>query len=97
MADNNKEVVRAIEKMNREVCRTLSEIGRQMNKALGRMAEALEQKQFDELVPPPKGTVYQNMRGTTLIGSEDFNEVYDVWRRANEGGVSEEYEVGDEE
>lgn len=79
MADNNKEVVRAIEKMNREVCRTLAEIGRQMNKALGRMAEALEQKQFDELVPPPKGTVYQNMRGTTVLGSADFKEIYDVY------------------
>lgn len=89
MADNNKEVVRAIEKMNREVCRTLAEIGRQMNKALGRMADALEQKQFDELVPPPKGTVYQNMRGTTLIGSEDFNEIYDTWCNVNKEGDEE--------
>lgn len=89
MADSSKEIAKAIEHMNREVCRTLNDIGKQMNKALGRMAEALEQKQFDELVPPPKGTVYQNMRGTTLIGSEDFNEIYDVWCNANEEGDEE--------
>jgi len=97
MADGSKDIAKAIDKLTREMSKTMNDIGKQMNKALGRMAEALEQKQFDELVPPPKGTVYQNMRGTTLIGSEDFNEIYDVWCKANEEGVSEEYEVGDEE
>lgn len=89
MADNNKEAVRVLKDVTEEI--------HQLNKNIIRVAKALEQKQFDELVPPPKGTVYQNMRGTTLIGSEDFNEIYDVWCRTNEEGMSEEYEVGEEE
>lgn len=88
MADSSKDIAKAIEHMNREVCRTLNDIGKQMNKALGRMAEALEQKQFDELVPPPKGTVYQNFRGTTVLGSADFNEIYDAY--LNKGETDDE-------
>lgn len=89
MADNNKEVVRALKDMTEEL--------HQLNRNIVRVAKVLEDKQFDELVPPPKGTVYQNMRGTTLISSEDFNEIYDVWCRANEEGISKEYKVGGEE
>lgn len=77
MADNNKEVVRVLKNVTEEL--------HQLNRSVVRVAKALEQKQFDELVPPPKGTVYQNMRGTTLIGSEDFNEIYDAWCNLDKG------------
>ena len=71
MADN-KEIVRAIEKMNREVCRTLTDIGKQMNKALGKMADNMEQKQFDEWYPPERGTAVQNMKGCVMLNAVDF-------------------------
>ena len=92
MADN-KEIVRAIEKMSREVCKTLNDIGKQMNdigkqmndigkqmndigkqmnKALGKMADNMEQKQFDEFDPPAVGTAVQNMRGCVMLNAVDF-------------------------
>ena len=73
MAD--KEVVKAIEKMNREVCKTLSDIGKQMNKALGKMAENMEMKQFDEFDPPALGTAVQNMKGCVMLNAVDFDEL----------------------
>lgn len=77
MADNTKEVVRVLKNVTEEL--------HQLNRNVVRVAKALEDKQFDELIPPPKGTVYQNMRGTTLIGSEDFNEIYDTWCNLDKG------------
>lgn len=74
MADN-KEIVRAIEKMNREVCKTLNDIGKQMNKALGRMADSMEMKQFDEWYPPEKGTAVQNLKGCVMLNAVDFEEL----------------------
>ena len=69
---DNKEIVRAIEKMSREVCKTLNDIGKQMNKALGKMADNMEQKQFDEFDPPAVGTAVQNMRGCVMLNAVDF-------------------------
>ena len=71
MADNNKDVVRVLKDITEEL--------HQLNRSIVRVAKALEEKQFDELIPPPKGTVYQNMRGTTVLGSADFKEIYDVY------------------
>lgn len=71
MADNNKEVVRVLKNVTEEI--------HQLNKNIIRVAKALEERQFDELMPPPKGTVYQNMLGTTVLGSEDFKEIYDAY------------------
>lgn len=82
MADNNKEVVRVLKDVTEEL--------HQLNRNVVRMAKALEDKQFDELIPPPKGSVYQNMRGTTVIGSEDFNEIYDAWCNLDEGETDDE-------
>lgn len=76
MADNTKEVARVLKDIASEL--------HQLNRGISSVAKAMEQKQFDELVPPPKGTVYQNMRGTTLIGSEDFNEIYDAYLNKGE-------------
>lgn len=77
MADNNKEVVKALKDVTEEL--------HQLNRNIKAVAKVLEQKQFDELVPPPKGTVYQNMLGTTVIGSADFNEIYDTWCNLDKG------------
>lgn len=74
MADN-KEIVRAIEKMSRDVCKTLNDIGKQMNKALGKMADNMEQKQFDEWYPPEIGTAVQNLKGCVMLNAVDFNEL----------------------
>jgi len=71
MADNNKDVVRVLKDITEEL--------HQLNRSIVRVAKALDEKQFDELIPPPKGTVYQNMRGTTVLGSADFKEIYDVY------------------
>lgn len=74
MADN-KEIVRAIEKMNREVCKTLNDIGKQMNKALGKMADNMEQKQFDEWYPPERGTAVQNLKGCVMLNASDLDKL----------------------
>lgn len=76
MADNNKEVVRVLKDVTEEI--------HQLNKNIIRVAKALEEKQFDELIPPPKGTVHQNLRGTTVLNTDTFEEIYDVWCRVNE-------------
>lgn len=81
MADNNKEVVRALKDVTEEL--------HQLNRNIRVVAKALEDKQFDELIPPPKGTVYRNFRGTTVLCASDFDEIYDVWCRANEEGDEE--------
>jgi ABC-type enterochelin transport system ATPase subunit len=81
MADNNKEVVRVLKDVTEEI--------HQLNKNIIRVAKALEEKQFDELIPPPKGTVHQNLRGTTVLNTDTFEEIYDVWCRVNEDGDAE--------
>lgn len=77
----DREVVKAIEKMNRDVCKTLADIGKQMNKVLGRIADSLEQKQFDEWYPPEKGTAVQNTKGCVMLNAVDFDE---LMRNSNE-------------
>ena len=72
---DNKEIVRAIEKMNRDVCKCLTDIGKQMNKALGKMADNLAQKQFDEFDAPEIGTAIGNMKGCVMMNAVDFNEL----------------------
>lgn len=82
MADNNKEVARVLKDIASEL--------HQLNRGISNVAKALEQKQFDELIPPPKGTVYQNMLGTTVLGSADFNEIYDTWCNLDKGETDDE-------
>lgn len=67
MADNNKEVVRVLKDVTEEI--------HQLNKNIIRVAKALEEKQFDELVPPPKGTVHQNNKGCVMMSKLDFEEL----------------------
>lgn len=80
--DNTKEVVRVLKNVTEEL--------HQLNRNVVRVAKALEDKQFDELIPPPKGTVYQNMLGTTVLGSADFNEIYDTWCNLDKGETDDE-------
>lgn len=69
MARYIKDVARQLEKMVAEQNET--------NKWLKKIKESVELKSFDELVPPPRGTVIQNMLGTTFMNTIDFEEMQD--------------------
>lgn len=89
MADNNKEVVRVLNSIAKEL--------NLLNRNVKAVANEIERKQFSDWVAPPRGSVYQNLKGCTMLNSADFEEIYDVWCKATEEGISREYKVGDEE
>lgn len=81
MADNNKDVVRVLKDITEEL--------HQLNRNIRVVAKILEQKQFDDWIPPELGTAVQNSKGCVMLNKADFNGIYDVWCRANEGGDEE--------
>lgn len=67
MADNNKEVVRVLKDIASEL--------HQLNRGISNVANAIDLKQFEDLDPPPRGTVIQNFKGTTVMNTIDFEEM----------------------
>ena len=65
MADNNKEVVRVLKDVTEEL--------HQLNRNIRVVAKALEQKQFDDWIPPELGTAVQNMKGCVMLNKADFD------------------------
>lgn len=60
---------------DREVVTLLRKIAIEMgaiNKHLKEVAKAVEQKQFDDWVSPPIGTVYANNKGCVMMSKLDF-------------------------
>lgn len=64
MASETKEIAKAIDKLTAE-----------MRKGLARIENAIYQKQFDDWVSPPIGTVYQNNRGCVMMSKFDFEKL----------------------
>ena len=71
MADNNKDVVRVLKDITEEL--------HQLNRNIRAVAKVLEQKQFDDWIPPELGTAVQNLKGCVMLNKADFNEIYDVY------------------
>lgn len=67
MADNNKEVVRALKNVTEEL--------HQLNRNIRVIAKALEQKQFDDWFPPELGTAVQNTKGCVMLNASDFDKI----------------------
>ena len=67
MADNAKEVVRALKDVAEEI--------HQLNRNVKAVAKALEQKQFDDWYPPELGTAVQNLKGCVMMNVSDFAEL----------------------
>lgn len=65
--DYTKDIARQLEKLVAESHET--------NRMLKRIASEMELKQFEDLDPPPKGTVVQNFRGATVMNTSDFEEM----------------------
>ena len=62
----------------RDIDRTLGKLVdavRMTNKRLEKIEEALITKQFDEWLPPPIGTAYENMKGCVMISGADFRRL----------------------
>lgn len=51
----------------------------QMNKRLNSIEEALIEKQFDDWVAPPMGTVYQNIKGCVMMSRTDFEKMEEAY------------------
>lgn len=68
MADYSREIARQLEKLVAEQHET--------NKRLKKIEDALIEKQFSDWVAPPRGSVYQNLKGCTMLNSIDFDEIY---------------------
>lgn len=59
----------------KDIARTLSKVAdelHQINRRLKEVAEAVEQKQFDDWVSPPIGTAYANNKGCVMMSKLDF-------------------------
>lgn len=65
MADNTKEVVRVLKDVTEEL--------HQLNRNIRVVAKVLEQKQFDDWLPPELGTAVQNLKGCVMLNKADFD------------------------
>lgn len=71
--------------MAAEFTKELREIARRLEQLVGeihtlnvtarRIHSEMQLKQFADLTPPPKGAVYQNFKGCTVMNTEDFEEM----------------------
>lgn len=76
MADYTRDIARWLEKLVVEQHET--------NKRLKNIESALIAKQFDDWIPPAKGTVYQNTKGCVMLNLTDFNEMYNEYLNKGE-------------
>lgn len=82
--DYTREIARQLERLVAEQHET--------NKRLKKIEEAIMVRNFDELVPPPKGSAVMNMNGVVCLGTADFKEMEQAYIREKEmqNGQSEE-------
>lgn len=85
--DYSRDIARQLEKLVAEQHET--------NKRLKKLEEAVMIRNFDELVPPPKGTAVMNMNGVVCISGADFKEMDKAYRSYKENKDDERNERTD--
>lgn len=85
MADSTKEIVRQLERLVTEMHET--------NRRLKRIEQIVDVRRFDDLEPPPRKVVVQNMRGCVCVHQKDYEKLIERVKSIDEGQITwNEYE-----